>query len=77
MTEADLSPTTFTSSSASDSEGRDKKNKKAAFTVAARMKKFLLNFQTLTSVAAVHESQRPKLGDERDEVFYSDLVATR
>ena len=31
----------------------------------------------LTSVAAVHESQRPKLVDERDEVFYADLVATR
>ena len=113
-------------------KGRDKKNKKAAFTVA-RMK-LLLNFQTqrttqeriivesflllarlqvrqpsllhdtvhavvsvihkkvydktqrgvrkkklnsLTSVAAVHESQRPKLVDERDEVFYADLVATR
>ena len=113
-------------------KGRDKKNKKSAFT-AARMK-FLLNFQTqkttqqriivesfllsaqlqvrqpsllhdtihavisvihekvydkvprevskkkldsLTSVAAVHESQRPKLVDERDEVFYADLVATR
>ena len=25
---------------------------------------------SLTSVAAVHESQRPKLVDERDEVFY-------
>ena len=111
-------------------KGRDKKNKKAAFTVARI--KFLLNFQTqkttqeriivesfllstlqarqpsllhdtvhavtsvihekvydkvqrevskkkldsLTSVAAVHESQRPKLVDERDEVFYADLVAT-
>ena len=32
---------------------------------------------TLTSVAAVHESQRPKLVDERDEIFYADLVATR
>ena len=32
---------------------------------------------SLTSVAAVHESQRPKLVDERDEVFYADLVATR
>ena len=32
---------------------------------------------SLTSVAAVHESQRPKLIDERDEVFYADLVATR
>ena len=30
-----------------------------------------------TSVAAVHESQRPKLVDERDEVFYTDLVVTR
>ena len=60
-----------------EEKGRDKKNKKAAFTVAVRMKKFLLNFQTLTSVAVVHESQRPKLVDERDEVFYSDLVATR
>ena len=29
------------------------------------------------SVAAVHESQRPKLVDERDEVFYADLVTTR
>ena len=32
---------------------------------------------SLTSVAAVHESQRPKLVDERDEVFYTDLVVTR
>ena len=32
---------------------------------------------SLTSVAAAHESQRPKLADERDEVFYTDLVATR
>ena len=113
-------------------KGRDKKNKKGAFTVARR--KFLLNFQTqkttqeriivesfllsarlqvrqpsllddtvhavtsvihekvydkvqrevskkkldsLTSVAAVHESQRPKLVEERDEVFNADLVATR
>ena len=32
---------------------------------------------SLTSVAAVHESQRPKLVDQRDEVFYADLVATR
>ena len=32
---------------------------------------------SLTGVAAVHESQRPKLVDERDEVFYADLVATR
>ena len=32
---------------------------------------------SLTSVAAAHESQRPKLTDERDEVFYTDLVATR
>ena len=32
---------------------------------------------SLTSVAAVHESQRSKLIDERDEVFYTDLVATR
>ena len=32
---------------------------------------------SLTSVAAVHESQSPKLVDERDEVFYADLVATR
>ena len=31
---------------------------------------------SLTSVAAVHESQRLKLVDERDEVFYADLVAT-
>ena len=31
----------------------------------------------LTSVAAVHERQWPKLVDERDEVFYADLVATR
>ena len=31
----------------------------------------------LTSVAAVHESQRPKLVDERDEVFYAGFVATR
>ena len=32
---------------------------------------------SLTSVAAVHESQRPKLVDERDEVSYTDLVVTR
>ena len=32
---------------------------------------------SLTSVAAVHESQRLKLVDERDEVFYADLVTTR
>ena len=32
---------------------------------------------SLTIVAAGHESQRPKLVDERDEVFYTDLVATR
>ena len=32
---------------------------------------------SLTSVAAVHKSQRPKLVDERDEVSYADLVATR
>ena len=32
---------------------------------------------SLTSIVAVHESQRPKLVDERDEVFYADLVATR
>ena len=32
---------------------------------------------SLTSVAAAHESQRPKLVDERDEVFYTDLVVTR
>ena len=32
---------------------------------------------TLTSVAALHESQRPKFVDERDEIFYADLVATR
>ena len=32
---------------------------------------------SLTSVPAVHESQRPKLVDERDEVFHTDLVATR
>ena len=31
---------------------------------------------SLTSVAAVLESQSPKLEDERDEVFYADLVAT-
>ena len=33
---------------------------------------------SLTGVAAVHKSQRPKLLDEIDEVyFYADLVATR
>ena len=32
---------------------------------------------SLASVAAAHETQRPKLVDERDEVFYADLVATR
>ena len=32
---------------------------------------------SLTSVAAVHKSQRPKLVDERDEAFSADLVATR
>ena len=32
---------------------------------------------SLTSVAAVHESQRPELVDKRDEVFYKDLVVTR
>ena len=32
---------------------------------------------SFTSVAAVHESQRPKFVDKRDEVFYTDLVATR
>ena len=32
---------------------------------------------SLTSVAAAHEIQRPKLVDERYEVFYTDLVATR
>ena len=32
---------------------------------------------SFTSVAAVHESQRPKFADKRDEVFYTDLVATR
>ena len=32
---------------------------------------------SLTSVAAVHESERPKLVEERDEVFSADLVATR
>ena len=32
---------------------------------------------SLTSVAAVHKSQRPKLVDERDEVSYADLVTTR
>ena len=32
---------------------------------------------SLTSVAAAHESQRPKLPDERDELLYADLVATR
>ena len=35
-----------------------------------------MKLDSLTSVAAVHESQRPKLVDERDEVFYTDLVAT-
>ena len=28
---------------------------------------------SLTSVAAAHESQRPKLVDERDEIFYAML----
>ena len=32
---------------------------------------------SLTRVTAVHESQRPKLVDERHEVFYADLVAMR
>ena len=32
--------------------------------------------ESLTSVAAVHESQKPKLIDKRDKVFYTDLVAT-
>ena len=32
---------------------------------------------SLTTVAEVHESQRPKLVDERDKEFYADLVATR
>ena len=32
---------------------------------------------SLTSVAAVHESQRPKLIEERDEIFSANLVATR
>ena len=32
---------------------------------------------SLTSVAAAHEIQRSKLVDEKDEVFYTDLVATR
>ena len=32
---------------------------------------------SLTSVAAARESQRPKLLDERDELLYADLVATR
>ena len=32
---------------------------------------------SLTSIAAIHESQRSKLVDERDEVFYTDLMATR
>ena len=32
---------------------------------------------SLTSLAAAHESQRPKLEEERDEVFSADLVATR
>ena len=32
---------------------------------------------SLTSVAAARENQRPKLADERDELFYTDLVATR
>ena len=32
---------------------------------------------SLTNAAAVHESHRLKLVDERDEVFYTDLVATR
>ena len=29
---------------------------------------------SLTSVAAVHESERPKLADERDEVFYANFI---
>ena len=29
---------------------------------------------SLTSVAAVHESERPKLVDKRDEVFYADFI---
>ena len=32
---------------------------------------------SLTSVAAFHERQRPKLVAERDEVFYTELVVTR
>ena len=36
-----------------------------------------LDWIGLTSVAAVHESQRQKPVDERDEEFYADLVATR
>ena len=32
---------------------------------------------SLTTVAEVHESQRPKLVDESDKEFYADLVATR
>ena len=32
---------------------------------------------SLTSVAALRESQGPKFVDERDEVFYADLVAMR
>ena len=36
-----------------------------------------MKLDSLTSVAAVHERKRPKLVDERDEVFYTDLVATR
>ena len=31
---------------------------------------------SLTSVAAARESQRPKLVDEGDDVFYTDLMAT-
>ena len=33
--------------------------------------------ESLTSVAAVHKSQRPKLIDKRDKVFYIDFVAMR
>ena len=48
------------------------KLKEKYFTLKSKKK-----LDSLTSVAAVHESQRPKLVDERDEVFYADLVATR
>ena len=35
-----------------------------------------MKLDSLTSVVAAHESQRPKLVDEREEVFYTNLVAT-